>query len=285
MPEVSKKESVCDTPGELSNPVPETARSGIPTENTNDCDAPENLSTPVPEESRPKTAEIVASTKSTKDCSLPKDDGCVASPKSSEEVTKNVEPSRDSETRRTMRGPVDTNATNNPGSVRNSSGESSGGANEPTEAPTLSSLGIIARGVPRVSANGKSSNSHENTRIIQPAGSSGKFIYCSKVLSIKVLRSFFLRWAKCEFYSHWFKFRCFLNIDIGQERVPSITQAARRDLAWERCFEFSIFFKFISLSISNYIHHYDSTLLTIQTLTILTVYLYEKKKKHTAKFL
>ena len=43
-------------------------------------------------------------------------------------------------------------------------------------------------------------------------------------------------------------------------------------------FSFIFFtFLFISLSISNYIHGYNSTLLTIQTLTILIVSLYEQK--------
>ena len=36
-------------------------------------------------------------------------------------------------------------------------------------------------------------------------------------------------------------------------------------------------FLFTSLSIPSYIHHYNSTLLTIETLTVLTVYLHEKK--------
>ena len=189
VPEVGKKGSVSATSGEMSSPVPETTRSGIPTEHSGDSNAPENLPKPVPEESRPKTEEIVTSTNSRKDGSVTKEDGCVASSKSGEEVTNTIQPPRDSETRRTGRGPVDTQAAKTPGSVRNGSGESSGGANEPTEAPTLSSRGIIARGVPRVPANGKSGN----TRIIQPVGSSGKFIYGSKVLSIKVLRRFFFK--------------------------------------------------------------------------------------------
>lgn len=182
VPEVGKKGSVSATPGELSNPVPETTRSGIPTEHSGDSDTPENLPKPVPEESRPKTEEIVTSTNSTKDGSLTKDDGCVASPKSGDEVANTIEPSGDSETRRTGRGPVDTKATNTAESVRNNSGVPSGGPNKSTEAPSLSSLGMSARGVGGVPAKEKSSNSPGNTRIIQPVGSSGKFLYCSKKL-------------------------------------------------------------------------------------------------------
>ena len=191
VPEVGK-ESISATPGELSNPVPETSSSGIPTEHSGDSDAPENLPKPVPEESTPKTAEIVTSINSSKDGSLIKEDGCVPSPKSDEEVTTTIDPSRDSETRRTARGPIDSTETNTPVSGRNDSVEPSGAANESTEDPSLSSLGIIARGVGRVPENGKSSNSPGNTRIIQPVGSSRKFIYCSQeYFSVKFLGKLF----------------------------------------------------------------------------------------------